>query len=60
MRLGRFLQLAKDHRGDLGRGVLSAPDLDARITVGGLHDLVRHQLDFLEDLIMAASHEALD
>ena len=58
--LGGFLELAQDHRGDLGRRVLLAADLDARIAVGSLHDLVGHELDLVEHLVVPAAHEALD
>src|SRR3989442_1609538 len=58
--LGRLLQLAQDHGGDLGRRVLLAAHLDARVAVGRLHDLVRHELDLLQHLVVAAAHEALD
>src|SRR3989442_74065 len=58
--LGRLLQLAQDHGGDLGRRGLLAAHLDARVAVGRLHDLVRHELDLLQHLVVAAAHEALD
>ena len=44
----------------LGRRVLLAADLDARVVVAGLHDLVRDELDLLQNLVVAAAHEPLD
>jgi hypothetical protein len=58
--LGGLLQLAQDHRGDLGRRVLLAPHLDARVAAGGLHGLVGDELDLLEHLFVTAPHEPLD
>ena len=58
--LGGLLELPQDHGGDLGRGVLLAADLDARVAVRGLHDLVGHELDLVEHLVVPATHEALD
>ena len=44
--LGGFLELAQDHRGDFGRRVLLAVDVDLDQLVGPADDLVRHQLLF--------------
>ena len=58
--LGRFLQLAEDHGGDLGRRVLLASDIDPHVAVAGLDDLVGHELDLAQNLVVATAHEPLD
>ena len=58
--LGRLLHLLEDHRGDFGRRVLLAGDLDRGEPVGAGFDLVRDALDFFLDFIHPASHEPLD
>ena len=55
-----LLELAQDHRRDLGRRILLAPDLDADIPVGSLHHLVGDELHFLLHFLVAPPHEALD
>src|SRR2546425_6017195 len=54
--LGRFLQLAEDHGGDLGRRVLLASDIDPHVTVAGLDDLVGHELDLAQNLVRSEEH----
>ena len=56
----RDLQLLKNHRGDLGRRILLAADLDPRVAVLLLHDAVRHARRLQRDLAMLPAHEALD
>src|SRR4030095_2972430 len=60
VRLGGLLQLAQDHGRDLRWGVLLAPHFDPDVAVGGLDHFVRDELDLLEHLVVAASHEPLD
>ena len=57
---GRFLQLAQNHRRDLGRRILLALNLDAGVAVVARDDLVGNQLHFFADFVEAAAHEALD
>src|SRR3954469_6335979 len=60
VRLGVGLQLLQDHRADLGRRVLLAAGLHARVAVRAANDRERdHRLLFL-DLALLAAHEALD
>jgi hypothetical protein len=40
--------------------ILLAAHFDARVAVAGLHDLVRDELDLLQDLVVAPTHEPLD
>ena len=58
--LGVGLELLEDHRADLRRGVLLAPGLHARVTVGAGDDLEGDDLLLLLDLGLLAAHEALD
>ena len=58
------LEFRENHRGNFG-GRESFPltvhlDLDVRIAVGRLHDLIRHAVLFLMDFIELAAHETLD
>ena len=55
-----LLQLGQDLRGDLRWGVLLAVDLDMRVAVAGLDDVVRKALRGLGDLREAVTDEALD
>ncbi len=58
--LGRFLQLAQDHRRNLRRRILLAADVHAGVVrIPGDH-FVRNQLHLLAHFIEAPSHEALD
>src|SRR5262249_47471330 len=57
---GRLLQLAQNHGGDLRRGVLLATDIDPDIRIAGFDDLVRNELDLVQDLVVATTHEPLD
>src|SRR5881409_1635113 len=58
--LRRLLHLLEDHRGDLGRGVRLALDLDRRQAVRPGADLVGNPLDLLGDLAHPPAHEPLD
>jgi hypothetical protein len=58
--LGVGLELRERHRGDLGRGVLLALGLDARVAVRAGDDLVRDDGLLLAHLGLLAAHEALD
>ncbi len=58
--LSRFLQFGENHRGNLGRGVAFAVDLDARVAVFAGDHLIRNQLHLLAHFVEAAAHEALD
>ena len=58
--LGRLLELAEDHRRDLGRRVLLAVDPDLDEVVGAPDHLVGDHLLFGLDLVMPAAHEPLD
>ena len=60
VRFGRFLQLGEDHRRDLGRRILLAHDLDARVTILAPHHFIRDHLQLFADFVDAASHEPLD
>ena len=60
IRLGVGLQLLQDHRADLFGGVLVALDLDPRVAVLALRDLVRDDRHLLRDLVPLAADEALD
>jgi len=55
----RLLQLLKNHRGDLRRGVL-LPLRDDRYMVAIPLDLVRHHFHFFADFVEPAPHEPLD
>ena len=57
---GRFLQLAQDHRRNLGRRILLAADVDARVVRIAADHLVGHHLHFFGDFVIAPAHEALD
>ena len=58
--LGRFLQLAEDHRGDLGWRVFLGARLHADVPVGGGDDGEGNHFHLLVDLGEFASHEPLD
>ena len=58
--LGVGLQLLQDHRADLGRRVLLAAGLHARVAVGAADDLEGDDRLLLLDLGLLAAHEALD
>ena len=58
--LGVGLQLLQDHRADLGRRVLLAARLDARVAVRAGDDLVGDDRLLLAHLGLLAAHEALD
>ena len=58
--LGRFLQLGQDHGRDLGRRILLAADVDARVAVVAADHLVGDHLHLFADFVVAPSHEALD
>ncbi len=58
--LGGRLQLLQHHRGDLRRRILLAADLDPRVAVVRLHDLVRNARRLLGDLAVLPPHEPLD
>ena len=58
--LGRLLQLAEDHRRDLGGRVLLPLDDDAHVAVVGPLDLIGHHLHLFRHLVVLAPHEALD
>ena len=60
IRLGVGLQLLQDHRADLFGGVVLALDLDARVPVLALRDLVRDDRHLVRDLVPLAADEALD
>ena len=57
---GRFLQFGENHRGNLGRRVALAVDLDAGVAVFAGDHLVRNQLHLFAHFVEAAAHEALD
>ena len=50
---GGFLHLLKDHRADLGRGILLIPHLDPGVAVAAVHDVVGNQLAVLFDGLVA-------
>jgi hypothetical protein len=60
VRLGVGLQLLEDHRADLGRRVLLAADVHARVSVRTARDLEGDDLLLLLHLGLLAAHEALD
>ena len=57
---GGFLQLGQNHRRNLGRRILLALNLDARVAVVARDHLIGHQLHLFAHFVEAASHEALD
>ena len=57
---GVGLELLEDHRGDLGRRMLLAAGLHARVAVGPGDDLVGDDRLLLAHLALLAAHEALD
>src|SRR5207253_826190 len=59
-RLGGFLELAQDERRDLRRRVLLAVDIDLYKIVRPAGNLVGDEFFFGLDLIVTATHEALD
>ena len=58
--LGCFFELAQNRRGDFRRRILFTVDIDLHEVVWPADDLVRNQLLFRFDLIVPATHEALD
>src|SRR4029079_17201074 len=58
--LGVGLQLAEDHRADLGRAELLAARVHASVPVGACDDLVGDDRLLLTHLGLLAAHEALD
>src|SRR6266542_423650 len=58
--LGGPLELQEDLGADLGRAVLLAVDVDARVAVRPLGDEVRDALHLVHDLAEAPAHEPLD
>ena len=60
--LGVFLELAENHCRDLGWRVRLARDLDMGVAVGGLYDLVGHELDvaLYFDVAEFPAYHALD
>ena len=54
-----LLQLLKNHRRDLRRGVFLALRNHGHV-IARLHHLVRHHLHLFIDLVVATAHEALD
>ena len=58
--LGVALQLLEDHRGDLGRRVLLAVGLHARVAVRARDDAIGDDRHLLGHLGRLAAHEALD
>jgi len=59
-RLGRFLELAQNERGDLRGRVHLAAALHPHVPVVGLQHLVGNELRLTEHLVVAPPHEALD
>ena len=57
---GGFFEVLEDHRGDFGRGVLLAPDLNLDEFFLTADDLVGDELFFTTDFGVAAAHEAFD
>ena len=58
--LGVGLELLQDHRADLGRRVLLAAGVHARVAAGAGDDLVRDDRLLLAHLGLFTAHEALD
>ena len=58
--LGGGLQFLQNHRGNLGRAIGLAKNLNTGIVMRSASDLVGHSLSLFADLIIAASHKTLD
>src|SRR5262249_13785195 len=57
---GGLLELSEDHRGDFGRRILLAHDLDARVPIVAADYFVGHHFHLFADFFVAAAHEALN
>jgi len=57
---GGGLEVAQNHRGELGRGVLLVAHLDLDKLLGPAGDAVRNDLLFMADLVVPPTHEAFD